>query len=97
MKNYISPIDLDILALKWNLDSEYIKTYLDKYYLLHWSGKYLQSKIFPMGNKFTHQDVEYFVIRMDQDKEINLDKQYLISFRKHRNHSNGYALISEKV
>lgn len=84
------------------LPSETIKD-LDKYYLLHWSGSYLVSKILQdtapnaFDDYITNQDITYKVQWYNTSPSYLLSHQsdqYRVSFRRLSGTSQGIVLIA---
>jgi hypothetical protein len=88
---------LQAYSTDWYLSSRQID-YLDRYYLLLWSGSYLLSQISD-ADTLTRQDVTYnLALHKDLTKWYivnNQDKQYFLSFRKLPFQSEGIVLIKE--
>jgi hypothetical protein len=89
---------------QFTLSPAFVSDYLDKYYILHWTGDYLCKKILSLPVHhidqpyIIHQGVLYYPEVEDPETEelIIEDSKaeiYKISFRKLKNASHGVALI----
>jgi hypothetical protein len=61
--------------------SEHEQNKLDKYYLIHWSGEYLEKELSPQ-HTITHQGVTYVVVCCTYTGWPSHSQQCALSFRK---------------
>lgn len=79
----------------WSLN-EHQQEVLDKYYLLHWSPTHLMKEISfeDDGSWIKHQDIQYRVTLLNATlPKLMLDKNVALSFRKHKDATDGVVLI----
>lgn len=99
---YISTLIQRELMQKWfALPNDFAAT-LDKYYIHHWTGSYVEDKIYldtPHGDLhkapiIEHQGITYYVIFLESKlTKLEMNSQYRLSFRKQHTEPVGYVLI----
>lgn len=87
------------IETKFYLTPTYVSRFLSKYYILHWQGSHLLSKISeaPSYNKrsyILHQDTLYLV-KTEPHLPINPALQYKLSFRLEKFMPQGICLVRE--
>lgn len=82
------------LVTEFYLPSD-IRSFLHKYYLLHWTGEYFQNLYYRSGPWINHQDNKYLVVWQDSDcRPVLAASKVQLSFRKlYQDDIHGYVIV----
>jgi hypothetical protein len=87
----LPPYIMSNVLTKWALES-WDRSYLEKYYILHWRAEYLVDK--SNSSSLHHDGVEYLILyHRCMIAQIKREKEVVLSFRKLKSFPYGYVLV----
>lgn len=93
------PVNLsEMIVSTFDLPGEYVDRFCDKYYLLHWEGRYVSKQLLDNYHVIYREGIKYLPIFQEcRSADVHFcvpGTQYKLSFRKKREEAFGYVLIT---
>lgn len=86
---------MSLILSTWNLPPSIIDR-CDRYYILHWDGKYFSDLFYKSSGRITREGVDYQIIFYGSiARELLSADRVAVSFRRFNGDKTGFALVKE--